>query len=170
MQFKGLGVPQQAFCNANGVCIDRHIACRCRRCIYICPACGRYGYKKLQTVSPDEILPHGGEDIQQDARFHAGAAMLHTVLLPARSQTKKARQSSLRQNRPASHSHIRCRAGAVHSEGLYLQQSPKIAIQSFVRLFIRKDVPAHAHTPAFPDVPSSVGRKPYSGEALLPLT
>lgn len=24
MQFKGLGVPQQAFCNANGVCIDRH--------------------------------------------------------------------------------------------------------------------------------------------------
>lgn len=27
MQFKGLGVPQQAFCNANGVCIDRHIAC-----------------------------------------------------------------------------------------------------------------------------------------------
>lgn len=47
---------------------------------------------------------------------------------------------------------------------------PKIAIQSFVRLFIRKDVPAHAHTPAFPDVPSSVGRKPYSGEALLPLT
>ena len=29
MQFKGLGVPQQAFCNANGVCIDRHIACRC---------------------------------------------------------------------------------------------------------------------------------------------
>ncbi|EEU95952.1 hypothetical protein FAEPRAA2165_02461 [Faecalibacterium duncaniae] len=58
----------------------------------------------------------------------------------------------------------------MHSEGLYLQQSPKIAIQSFVRLFIRKDVPAHAHTPAFPDVPSSVGRKPYSGEALLPLT
>ena len=31
MQFTGLGVPQQAFCNANGVCIDRHIACRCRR-------------------------------------------------------------------------------------------------------------------------------------------
>ena len=42
MQFKGLGAPQQAFCNANGVCIDRHIACRCRRCIYVCPACGRY--------------------------------------------------------------------------------------------------------------------------------
>lgn len=42
MQFKGLGVPQQAFCNANGVCIDRHIACRCRRCIYVCPACGCY--------------------------------------------------------------------------------------------------------------------------------
>ena len=41
MQFKGLGVPQQAFCNANGVCIDRHIACRCRRCIYVCPACER---------------------------------------------------------------------------------------------------------------------------------
>lgn len=117
-----------------------------------------------------EILPHRSEDIQQDARFRTGAAMLHTVLPPARSQTKKARQSSLRQHRPASHSHIRCRAGAVHSEGLYLQQSPKIAIQSFVRLFIRKDVPAHAHTPAFPDIPSSVGRKPYSGEALLPLT
>lgn len=30
-----------------------------------------------------EILPHRGEDIQQDARFRAGAAMLHTVLLPA---------------------------------------------------------------------------------------
>ena len=42
MQFKGLGAPQQAFCNANGVCIDRHIACRCRRCIYVCPACGCY--------------------------------------------------------------------------------------------------------------------------------
>ena len=42
MQFRGLGVPQQAFCNANGVCIDRHIACRCRRCIYVCPACERY--------------------------------------------------------------------------------------------------------------------------------
>ena len=42
MRFKGLGVPQQAFCNANGVCIDRHIACRCRRCIYVCPACERY--------------------------------------------------------------------------------------------------------------------------------
>ena len=42
MQFKGLGAPQQAFCNANGVCIDRHIACRCRRCIYVCPACGWY--------------------------------------------------------------------------------------------------------------------------------
>ena len=42
MQFKGLGVPQQAFCNANGVCIDRHIACRCRCCIYVCPACGCY--------------------------------------------------------------------------------------------------------------------------------
>lgn len=100
--------------------------------------------------------------------------MLHTILLedgiPGLISNKKARQSSLRQHRPASHSHIRCRAGAVHSEGLYLQQSPKIAIQSFVRLFIRKDVPAHAHTPAFPDVPSSVGRKPYSGEALLPLT
>ena len=40
MQVTGLGVPQQAFCNANGVCIDRHIACRCRRCIYVCPACG----------------------------------------------------------------------------------------------------------------------------------
>ena len=42
MQFKGLGAPQQAFCNANGVCIDRHIACRCRRCIYVCPACNNY--------------------------------------------------------------------------------------------------------------------------------
>ena len=42
MQFKGLGAPQQAFCNANGVCIDRHIACRCRRCIYVCPACECY--------------------------------------------------------------------------------------------------------------------------------
>ena len=42
MQFKGLGAPQRAFCNANGVCIDRHIACRCRRCIYVCPACGCY--------------------------------------------------------------------------------------------------------------------------------
>ena len=30
-----------------------------------------------------EILPHRSEDIQQDARFRAGAAMLHTVLLPA---------------------------------------------------------------------------------------
>ena len=23
-------------------CIDENIACRCRRCIYVCPACGRY--------------------------------------------------------------------------------------------------------------------------------
>ena len=38
MQFKGLGISQQAFCNANGVCIGRRIACRCRRCIYVCPA------------------------------------------------------------------------------------------------------------------------------------
>ena len=141
--------------------------------------CGR---KDIIKVEGDaswlnlEVLAYLDPDISVtviengNARFRAGAAMLHTVLLPARSQTKKARQSSLWQHRPASHSHIRCRAGAVHSEGLYLQQSPKIAIQSFVRLFIRKDVPAHAHTPAFPDVPSSVGRKPYSGEALLPLT
>lgn len=27
---------------SNGVCIDRHIACRCRRCIYVCPACECY--------------------------------------------------------------------------------------------------------------------------------
>ena len=26
---RGLGTAQQAFCNANGVCIDRHIACGC---------------------------------------------------------------------------------------------------------------------------------------------
>ena len=39
---QGFGCSQQVFCNANGVCIDRHIACRCRRCIYVCPACGRY--------------------------------------------------------------------------------------------------------------------------------
>ena len=39
---QGVGCSQQVFCNANGVCIDRHIACRCRRCIYVCPACGRY--------------------------------------------------------------------------------------------------------------------------------
>ena len=36
---QGFGCSQQVFCNANGVCIDRHIACRCRRCIYVCPAC-----------------------------------------------------------------------------------------------------------------------------------
>ena len=35
---QGFGCSQQVFCNANGVCIDRHIACRCRRCIYVCPA------------------------------------------------------------------------------------------------------------------------------------
>ena len=34
----GFGCSQQVFCNANGVCIDRHIACKCRRCIYVCPA------------------------------------------------------------------------------------------------------------------------------------
>ena len=39
---QGFGCSQQAFCNANGVCIDRHIACRCRRCIYVCPACNNY--------------------------------------------------------------------------------------------------------------------------------
>lgn len=39
---QGFGISQQVFCNANGVCIDRHIACRYRRCIYVCPACGRY--------------------------------------------------------------------------------------------------------------------------------
>ena len=39
---QGFGCSQQVFCNANGVCIDRHIACRCRRCIYVCPACGCY--------------------------------------------------------------------------------------------------------------------------------
>ena len=39
---RGFGCSQQVFCNANGVCIDRHIACRCRRCIYVCPACGCY--------------------------------------------------------------------------------------------------------------------------------
>ena len=123
------------------------------------------------TVKKDESDYETEAQIECDSTIKDGAKLwLYTVLPPARSQTKKARQSSLRQHRPASHSHIRCRAGAVHSEGLYLQQSPKIAIQSFVRLFIRKDVPAHAHTPAFPDIPSSVGRKPYSGEALLPLT
>ena len=26
---QGFGCSQQVFCNANGVCIDRHIACRC---------------------------------------------------------------------------------------------------------------------------------------------
>ena len=36
---QGFGCSQQVFCNANGVCIDRHIACRCGRCIYVCPAC-----------------------------------------------------------------------------------------------------------------------------------
>ena len=39
---QGFGCSQQVFCNANGVCIDRHIACRCRRCIYVCPACNNY--------------------------------------------------------------------------------------------------------------------------------
>ena len=40
-----------------------------------------YTVTKSQSVSLDKILPHGGEDIQQDARFGADAAMLHAVLL-----------------------------------------------------------------------------------------
>lgn len=40
-----------------------------------------HGYKNLQNVSLDEILPHRSEDIQQDARFGADTAMLDAVLL-----------------------------------------------------------------------------------------
>ena len=42
MQFKGLGIPSKHFATQKCFCIDENIACRCRRCIYVCPACGCY--------------------------------------------------------------------------------------------------------------------------------
>ena len=53
---KGFGISQQAFCNANGVCIDRHIACRCRRCIYVCPACGYNVVDETKIVSSKTVI------------------------------------------------------------------------------------------------------------------
>ena len=53
---QGFGCSQQAFCNANGVCIDRHIACRCRRCIYVCPACNNYEASQCAFPNLKNIL------------------------------------------------------------------------------------------------------------------
>ena len=53
---QGFGCSQQVFCNANGVCIDRHIACRCRRCIYVCPACGYNVIDETKIVSSKTVI------------------------------------------------------------------------------------------------------------------
>ena len=44
MQIKGAwGIPPTSILQRKKCfCIDENIACRCRRCIYVCPACGRY--------------------------------------------------------------------------------------------------------------------------------
>ena len=48
MQFKGLGIPSKHFATQKCFCIDENIACRCRRCIYVCPAC--YNYETSQRA------------------------------------------------------------------------------------------------------------------------